>query len=112
MHANLQVVGQRCAIAILVLLALGCFSTFIVSRPTEPAYQGKALRYWLKGYRVAAEEWNESTPQKADEAVRHLGTNAIPTLLTMLRARDSASDVKLNALATHGTNLPKSIASL
>lgn len=97
MHANLQGVGQRCAIAILVLLGLGCFCTFILSRPTEPKYQGKALRYWLKGYRVSGEQWNKSTPEKADEAVVHLGTNVIPTLLTMLRARDSAFDLKLQA---------------
>lgn len=95
MPANLQVGGRRCAIGIFVLLGLGCFCTFIVSRRTEPKYQGKTLRYWLKGYHVADEEWNESTPEKADEAVIHFGTSVFPTLLTMLRARDSALDMKL-----------------
>ena len=37
--------------------------------------------------------------QEADEAVRKAGTNALPTLLRMLRAKDSALKVKLMDLA-------------
>jgi hypothetical protein len=95
--SKLRIGGRACAILILVFLGLGYCCAFIVSRAAEPKYQAKALRYWLKGYRVADEQWNDSTPQKADEAVIHLGTNVIPTLLTMLRARDSALDVKLHS---------------
>src|SRR5579859_4801991 len=94
---NLRVGRRGCAILILVSLALGYCCALIVFRAAEPKYQGKALRYWLKGYRVADEQWNDSTPEKADAAVIHLGTNVIPTLLTMLRSRDSALDVKLHA---------------
>ncbi len=58
-------------------------------------YQGKPLSYWLRGYNAGNGNWNESTRQKADEAVRHVGTNAIPLLLEMLASRDSALDIKL-----------------
>lgn len=90
--SKLQIGRRRFAVAFLVLLAFGCFCTFIGSQPREPRYQAKTLRYWLKGY----DQQNESTPEKADEAVINLGTNVIPTLLTMLRARDSAWDMKLH----------------
>jgi 3-methyladenine DNA glycosylase AlkD len=45
--------------------------------------------------------YRDTTPQhqKADEAVRHIGTNSVPTLLRMLRAKDSAFKVKLRKLA-------------
>ena len=69
--------------------------TWHVLAPGEPAYHGKSLRYWLKGYHAANGSWNTATPQAADEAVRHLGTNAIPVLLKMLAEKDSASDIRL-----------------
>jgi hypothetical protein len=49
-------------------------------RPREPMYQGKPLSYWVL---------RPSLDPNLD-AVRQTGTNAIPTLLRMLRAKDSA----------------------
>jgi hypothetical protein len=64
--------------------------------PREPVYQGKPLRYWLRGYRAGGwSSWNSSTPEAADEAIKHIGTNAIPILLRMLPRSDSALDKKL-----------------
>jgi hypothetical protein len=68
----------------LVLLAVLCGLAWAVLRtkePPEPVYQGKRLGLWLAGY-------NGPSPE-TDEVVRRLGTNAIPNLLRMLRAKDS-----------------------
>ncbi|MDB6067879.1 MAG: repeat protein [Pedosphaera sp.] len=59
------------------------------SLESEPVYQGKQLGAWLETYLVPRPK-HEQAWQQADGAVRQIGTNAIPTLLTMLRHSDSA----------------------
>jgi HEAT repeat protein len=54
---------------------------------TEPIYQGRSLTYWIEQYRNT--RGSESSREAAD-AVRNIGTNALPTLLTMLKTKDSA----------------------
>jgi HEAT repeat protein len=66
----------------------------------EPIYQGKRLSSWLEAYKLygvaGVETWQVRVEQQeADEAVRRIGTNALPTLLRMLRAKDWALKVKL-----------------
>ncbi len=58
-------------------------------RPTEPIYKGKALSGWLKAYAIPGGQ-----EALADEAVRQVGTNAIPALLGLLRFEDSALKVE------------------
>ncbi|MDB6019186.1 MAG: putative lyase [Pedosphaera sp.] len=56
--------------------------------PHEPVYRGKSLSAWLESYPV----FNvpvEGQEQRANEAVRHMGTNALPALLAMAQTRDS-----------------------
>ena len=51
-------------------------------RTREPVYQGKALRVWLYdylGWDTTPGEWAQAK-NKAEYAVRQIGTNAIPTL--------------------------------
>lgn len=70
--------------------------------PAEPLYQGKPLSEWLKAYQLTEAMRMadlEAQQQKADEAVRHAGTNALPTLLRMLRAKDSALKIQFMHLA-------------
>jgi len=62
-------------------------------RPREPMYQGKPLSYWMGGYDYPA--YGGVTPSEADQAVRQLGTNAIPTLLRFIGAKDSALKLKV-----------------
>jgi RNA polymerase sigma factor (sigma-70 family) len=52
-------------------------------------YQGESLTYWLTGYdtQPGGPAW-----RMADEAVRAVGTNAIPTLLRMYGETDAALD--------------------
>ena len=89
------------ALAILLVAVVGMvgWTTFSFR---EPMYQGKSLSKWLEGYNpqpstvplVERPEW-----QQADRAVRHLGINAIPTLLRVLRARDALWNLTLLRLA-------------
>jgi HEAT repeat protein len=72
----------------LLLILIGLI-VWEANRAKEPQYKGKPLSFWLNGNRTSAE---------AKEAVDHLGTNCIPTLLIMLQAEDSKSKRELVAL--------------
>ena len=58
------------------------------SHEREPVYQGKRLSVWLKSFDL-------STPKEeadlAADAVRHIGTNALPVLLEMICSKDRDS---------------------
>jgi len=61
------------------------------SGPREPVYEGRPLSSWLYHHvpsSAAIPGYNSAGWKKADEAIRHIGTNAIPTLLEMIRAKD------------------------
>jgi hypothetical protein len=81
---------------ITLLIAMwGCF--FVLRDSRRTAYHGKALTLWLQTYTSSARgsaEWKET-----DEAVRHIGTNALPVLLHLIHAKDSPLKLRLVALA-------------
>jgi HEAT repeat protein len=79
---------QRIVIAALLIVLLGGVAWWLL-RPSEPSYQGKSLSAWLGDYLLP-----NAGASDADDAVRHIGTNAIPTLLRMLRAKDSPLKTK------------------
>jgi hypothetical protein len=78
-------------------------------REAEPVYEGKTLSEWL-----LVEYWSESMTaspyvgqiivghgnREAEEAIRGMGTNGIPTLLRLLRAKDSALKARAMSLLT------------
>ena len=77
----------------------------------EPVYKGKRLSIWLDTYRkyglAGVETWQvRLEQQEADEAVRQIGTNALPTLLRMLRAQDSTLKVRFMDLAAKQHFIP------
>src|SRR5579863_6996808 len=90
--------SKRILPASLVVAALGGFFwlTWRVYEP-EPVYQGKTLSAWLED--CDKSRWVGTEWQEANEAVRHIGTKAIPTLLDKLRRKDSPLSLKLLALA-------------
>jgi hypothetical protein len=90
-------VRKRKFIAMLLVLVVVLIAVIYFLPPREPVYAGEPLSFWLKGYDPI--EGSEPGRQKADEIMREAGTNAIPTLLRMLRERDSAWKLKLIALA-------------
>src|SRR2546428_11263531 len=61
------------------------------SGPREPVFEGRALTSWLDHHvasSAASPPYNSPGWKKADDALRSIGTNAIPTLLEMIRAKD------------------------
>jgi hypothetical protein len=97
------------ALAVGLVALIGVF-VWQVSQQREPVYNGKRLSEWLKASaeeRATAASTSRAphgtldidTTIEADEAVRHAGTNAIPTLLRMLRVSDSPLKLKLLDLA-------------
>src|SRR5205809_503822 len=79
---------------LVVGLLLGSVSGLLVwqaSRPREPMFEGRTLTSWLEWHvptSSANPPFNSPGWHKADEALRRIGTNAIPPLLRMIRAKD------------------------
>jgi HEAT repeat protein len=77
--------GKKRGILLTVLLvALLGGLIQILSRPTEPLYQGKPLSAWLNELHYPVD-----TNQAAFAAFREMGTKAIPTLLKIIESDDS-----------------------
>jgi HEAT repeat protein len=87
----------RYTLAIVIIFMVAVIAWLALSKPAEPVYQGKPLSVWLEVYTTATDGGARSVQlgRETDEAVRHIGTNAIPFLLNMLQARDSALSLKI-----------------
>jgi hypothetical protein len=84
--------GKRVHIALAVVLAAvaGLIAwQGLHPKEREPVYQGKALRVWLSESYYGRLRQDARGRDAAEGAIRHVGTNAIPTLLNMLRKKDS-----------------------
>lgn len=97
---------------ILAIAAVAIIAAILwhMTQPDEPVYKDRPLSSWVDGYAYlqplsrnehAVTIASGTEKQEIDEAVRATGTNAIPTLLRMLRSRDSALKLKLVALLEH-----------
>ncbi|MDB6022679.1 MAG: repeat protein [Pedosphaera sp.] len=94
--AILNQVRTRKGIAIFLLAAIivATSAAIFLFAPRQPVYQGKPLAYWLQGYDNPQYKYGEDW-HNADEAMHHSGTNAIPTLLRLLRMQDSRLELRL-----------------
>jgi tetratricopeptide (TPR) repeat protein len=89
---------KRVALIVLVLaMGVGGFM-WLVRPPREPSYQGKTLSEWLADYNDAGEAEDTNAQEECRDAIRHIGTNAIPPLLRILKAKDSAAKIKIMEL--------------
>jgi hypothetical protein len=82
----------RIVIGLLLASALGLL-VWEASGPREPVFEGRPLTSWLDHHvasSAASPPYNSPGWKKADQALRSIGTNAIPTLLAMIRAKDPA----------------------
>jgi len=61
-------------------------AAFFALRPREPVYQGKRLSEWLADFNRAG---RGQVNQEAENAIRQIGTNALPFLVTDLCTLDS-----------------------
>jgi HEAT repeat protein len=77
--------GKKRVLLLAVLFAalLGG-AVWMLSRPPEPAYQGKPLSAWLKEYNGVLGDTN----QAAFVVFREMGTDAIPALLKIMQSDD------------------------
>ncbi|HOY60753.1 MAG TPA: HEAT repeat domain-containing protein, partial [Verrucomicrobiota bacterium] len=85
--------NERIAIMTGLLLAGIAGSLFwrASSCPHEPVFEGRPLTSWLDHHvasSAASPPYGSPGWKKADEVIRHIGTNGIPTLLEMIRAKD------------------------
>ena len=97
----------RMLVPVLVLSALGLVGWLVypqlvrsvVYPHREPVEQGKRLGVWLDQYRksmLAVQESDRDVPRKdAEGAIRKIGTNALPALLRMVQAKDSAAGTRV-----------------
>ena len=96
--------GRKRSIIVAASLAVVAAGALVIRflMPADPEYAGRPLSFWLQGY-----DWSPSPTaisagtkgtlvlptqrgrDAADTAVKALGTNAIPRLLSMLQERDS-----------------------
>lgn len=84
--------------AVVLVAALIWFCASRASR--QPVYEGKTLALWLRTYSPSSRAGRNSPEwKKTDDAVRQMGTNCIPVLLQMLRARDSRLKLGFVSLA-------------
>lgn len=79
------------ALGVLFITVFGLVAWQVLVAREEPVINGQPLRFWLENYTFVSAEF--------DRAVQKAGTNAIPTLLRMLRQRDSSLKVRAMALA-------------
>jgi HEAT repeat protein len=82
--------GQIALVVLLVAIVAGI--TWLALRVREPVFQGKRLSMWLRSYSP------DGDSPEVDDAVRTIGTNAIPTLLGNLQSKDSTLRQALTAL--------------
>jgi peptidoglycan/xylan/chitin deacetylase (PgdA/CDA1 family) len=79
-----------------VLIAVVIGVAYFINSNSEPAYQGVTLGKWIERYNNEVDA--EEQTKEAAEAVRHIGSNAVPTLLRWLQASDSKLKIKLTEL--------------
>src|SRR5262245_40338529 len=81
------------AFGIFLVVALVAFIVSLRSSwSAEPVYQGKTLTAWLRQYREGQEgRLGHLSRDQAGRAIREIGTNAVPVLLTMIAQKDEPS---------------------
>jgi len=87
--------GKRRVFLILIGLVIAGAVVVLATREREPEYQGKKLSEWV--VELTAYTSDAEIPQRAtDDAVRHIGTNAIPYLLIWLQYEPPAWKVRVH----------------
>lgn len=72
---------------VLALVGVGIVSLYVLWL-SQPTYRGQPLSWWLERRQLARANGIPFEENIASEGIRHIGTNALPVLLGMLRTRD------------------------
>src|SRR5262245_39399390 len=91
--SKLARMNKRRVITVLALAAIvvAGIATMLLC-PGEPVFQGKPLSHWVEELRVS---WQGPGSAKAEAAIRAIGTNALPYLVSALKAKDSRLKLEL-----------------
>jgi hypothetical protein len=73
---------RRLAVPLFVA-AIVTFATWRSTRSPEPTFEGKPLTHWIDEL-----DGSSSARANAERAIRTIGTNGVPVLLELLRAKD------------------------
>jgi len=82
---RVAVKNARLLAASLLAGLFGAVALVYLTRPGEPVYEGKPVSYWVRGLASIQMTHNAAS----NEAFQHIGTNALPVLIKMLRTKDS-----------------------
>ena len=83
--------SKRWLIVVAVIFVGAIALVWQSSEPPEPMFEGRPLSSWMDHHvpsSAANPPYNSPGWLKAHEAIRAIGTNGIPTLLRMIRAKD------------------------
>jgi HEAT repeat protein len=69
---------------------------WLILHPHEPVYKAHSLTFWLKQARQ-----NNWLDPEAEKAIRAMGTNALPTLMEMVKVRNSPLRADLIKMSTN-----------
>ena len=76
---------SRLLTALVVAGLFGVVALIYLTRPHEPVYNGQPVSYWVRGLGSKHVTHNAAS----NKAFHHIGTNALPVLIKMLRTKDS-----------------------
>ncbi|MDB6067256.1 MAG: repeat protein [Pedosphaera sp.] len=79
---------RKILLPVLGIVAVGVLAWLLFREPPEPVYQGKPLSVWLKSFDMGN---SKEDADVAADAVRHIGTKALPKLLGMISSKDRNS---------------------
>jgi HEAT repeat protein len=88
-----RLTSWRIALVAILLALLGALVWQVVPS-RDPVYEGRTLTSWFEEFHK-----RDGNAAKAREAILHMGTNAIPKLVAILRAEDSQFKLLLVTLA-------------
>ena len=78
-------------IGLLLLVAIGGVALWLRCGPVEPVYEGKSLSQWLENHTASSAAnppYGSPGWHKANDALRAIGSNSVPTLLKMISAKN------------------------
>src|SRR3954471_14688715 len=92
---------------ILIVLVVGAMmlgAVMYIVRPSPFVYEGHDIDFWLADIESVDKARSFVPPEsvaKAEAAIRHFGTNAIPYYLDLIHQKDSAFDEMMDELHSH-----------
>ena len=87
-------------IASLIVVCVFAGIALFAFRSREPVYQERPLSAWLEDLDYGQPSFRREAVPQAEEAVRQIGTNAVPFLVGMMRCKDSPFRKKMVALCS------------